>query len=60
MFDPRRAMIGTVLLVVTVVSVNHFVQLSTPRYGSWLNEAPPGVSAAVHQEKREVLVAERQ
>lgn len=59
LIDPRRALIATALLVVLVVSVNHFIQLSTPRYGSWLNEGAPGSAAIMHEEK-EALVANRQ
>ena len=60
LIDPRRAIIATALFVVLVVSTNHFIQLSTPRYGSWLNEGAPGASAAVMHENRDVLVAKRQ
>ncbi len=60
MVDPRRAIIATALFVITVVSANHFIQLSTPRYGSWLNEGAPGASAALATENEDVLVARRQ
>ncbi len=36
-FDPRRALIGILAFAFFMVLVNHFVQLSTPRYGDWLN-----------------------
>ena len=39
-FDPRRALIGILAFAFFMVMVNHFVQLSTPRYGSWLNQPP--------------------
>lgn len=38
LFDPRRALIGILAFAFAMVLVNHFVQLSTERYGSWLNE----------------------
>jgi len=38
LFDPRRALIGILGFAFFMVMVNHFVQLSTPRYGSWLNQ----------------------
>jgi light-harvesting complex 1 alpha chain len=36
-FDPRRATIAVLVCAFVMVMVNHFVQLSTDRYGSWLN-----------------------
>ena len=44
MFDPRRALIAVLTFAFVMVLVNHFVQLSTERYGSWLNE--PAVAAS--------------
>ncbi len=44
-FDPRRALIGVLTFCFAMVLLNHFIQLSTPRYGSWLNE-PLTVKAA--------------
>ena len=38
LYDPRRALIAVGLFAFLMVLTNHFVQLSTPRYGSWLNE----------------------
>ncbi len=38
LYDPRRALIAVGLFAFLMVMTNHFVQLSTPRYGSWLNE----------------------
>ena len=38
MVDPRRGMIAILAFAFFMVLVNHFVQLSTPRYGSWLSE----------------------
>ncbi len=43
MFDPRRAFIGILAFAFAMVLLNHFVQLSTERYGSWLSE--PAVSS---------------
>ncbi len=57
-FDPRRALVGVLVFAFLMVMVNHFVQLSTPRYGSWLNEAPPGTTASVQQESDAVMVAD--
>jgi light-harvesting complex 1 alpha chain len=36
-FDPRRALIGVLTFAFGMVMLNHFIQLSTPRYGGWLN-----------------------
>lgn len=60
MVDPRRGLIAILAFAFFMVLVNHFVQLSTPRYGSWLSEEPPGGMAAVQAKDEEVLVAERQ
>jgi light-harvesting complex 1 alpha chain len=38
LFDPRRALIGILAFAFFMVMTNHFIQLSTPRYGSWLNQ----------------------
>ena len=59
MFDPRRALVAVLLFAFLMVMVNHFVQLSTPRYGSWLSEGADGM-AAVTETRREELVAGRQ
>ncbi len=40
-YDPRRSLIAVLAFAFFMVLVNHFVQLSTPRYGSWLNSTPP-------------------
>jgi light-harvesting complex 1 alpha chain len=45
MLDPRRTLIAVGIFAFTMVMLNHFVQLSTDRYGSWLNE--PVSAAAV-------------
>jgi light-harvesting complex 1 alpha chain len=37
-FDPRRSLILITALGFVMVMVNHFVQLSTPRYGIWLQQ----------------------
>ena len=57
MVDPRRGMIAILAFAFFMVLVNHFVQLSTPRYGSWLSEPPPGATAAVQTKDEEVMVA---
>ncbi|MGB7206348.1 MAG: light-harvesting antenna LH1, alpha subunit [Anderseniella sp.] len=44
LFDPRRALIGVLAFAFSMVLLNHFIQLSTPRYGSWLN-APIAASS---------------
>lgn len=60
MVDPRRGMIAILAFAFFMVLVNHFVQLSTPRYGSWLSEDPYGGSAAIQQTREEeVMVAGR-
>ncbi|MDJ0919439.1 MAG: light-harvesting antenna LH1, alpha subunit [Woeseiaceae bacterium] len=59
MVDPRRGMIAVFAFAFFMVLLNHFVQLSTPRYGSWLNSEPYGAAAAVQQTKdEEVLLAQ--
>ncbi|MFZ4601251.1 MAG: light-harvesting protein [Alphaproteobacteria bacterium] len=45
LFDPRRALIGILAFAFFMVMVNHFVQLSTPRYGSWLNGPYPAAAS---------------
>ena len=35
--DPRRTLVAVLVFTFGMVMVNHFVQLSTHRYGSWLN-----------------------
>jgi len=45
-FDPRRTLVAVLAFAFAMVLVNHFVQLSTPRYGSWLNEG--AAAAAQH------------
>ncbi|MEM6463707.1 MAG: light-harvesting antenna LH1, alpha subunit [Pseudomonadota bacterium] len=44
LYDPRRALIAVLAFAFLVVLLNHFVQLSTERYGSWLNEPAIGQS----------------
>ncbi len=46
LYDPRRALIAIGLFAFLMVMINHFVQLSTPRYGSWLNEGADTSMAA--------------
>ena len=61
MVDPRRGMIAILAFAFFMVLVNHFVQLSTPRYGSWLSEEYPGATAAIHTARdEEVMVADTQ
>lgn len=48
--DPRRSLVAIALFAFTMVMLNHFIQLSTPRYGSWLNQpraAAPGKTSAI-------------
>ncbi|MFZ8885401.1 MAG: light-harvesting antenna LH1, alpha subunit [Steroidobacteraceae bacterium] len=47
LFDPRRALIAVLTFAFFMVLVNHFVQLSTPRYGSWLSGDGAESTAAV-------------
>jgi light-harvesting complex 1 alpha chain len=35
--DPRRTLIAVLVFAFSMVMLNHFVQLSSERYGSWLN-----------------------
>ncbi len=61
-YDPRRALIGVLVFAFVVVMVNHFVQLSTPRYGSWLSGEEAQVSALqdeAAQPEKAVAVAQR-
>ncbi len=59
MVDPRRGLVAVLAFAFFMVLLNHFVQLSTPRYGSWLDEGPPGATAAVQQTRdEEVLLAQ--
>ena len=37
LYDPRRSLIAILAFAFGMVLLNHFVQLSTDRYGSWLN-----------------------
>jgi light-harvesting complex 1 alpha chain len=39
-FDPRRSLVAILTFAFIMVMLNHFIQLSTPRYGSWLNSEP--------------------
>ncbi|PPD44771.1 MAG: light-harvesting protein [Methylocystis sp.] len=39
-FDPRRSLVAILSFAFIMVMLNHFIQLSTPRYGSWLNSEP--------------------
>ena len=56
-FDPRRAIVVMALFVITVVSANHFIQLSTSRYGSWLDGEPWPATASI-EATEETLVAD--
>ncbi len=55
MVDPRRGLVGVLAFAFFMVLVNHFVQLSNPRYGSWLSEEP-SASVEVQQRDEEVLL----
>jgi light-harvesting complex 1 alpha chain len=44
-FDPRRTLVAVCTFAFLMVMINHFIQLSTPRYNSWLN-APVAAKAA--------------
>ncbi|MCU0881054.1 MAG: light-harvesting protein [Hyphomonadaceae bacterium] len=46
LFDPRRALIGILTFAFFMVMLNHFVQLSTARYGSWLSTSVHAAPAA--------------
>jgi len=39
--DPRRSLIAILVFCFGMVMLNHFIQLSTPRYGSWLTQPRP-------------------
>jgi light-harvesting complex 1 alpha chain len=56
-FDPRRALIGVLAFAFLMVLINHFVQLSTPRYGDWLNAPRPTAAAAVQDDAATSRVA---
>ena len=56
MVDPRRGLVGVLAFAFFMVLVNHFVQLSNPRYGSWLSEEP-SASVTVQQRDEEVLLS---
>ncbi len=45
LFDPRRALVAILAFAFIMVLLNHFVQLSTDRYGSWLNAPAPAASS---------------
>lgn len=59
MFDPRQALVAVFAFVVIVVMTNHFVQLSSPRYGSWLygEEAVSAASAQYESRAAESRIA---
>ena len=62
-YDPRRTLIGVLLFAFLMVMVNHFVQLSSARYGSWLSGEEATVSELrIEDSKSEtaVALAERQ
>jgi light-harvesting complex 1 alpha chain len=52
MFDPRQGVVAIAAFVFIMVMTNHFVQLSTPRYGSWLNEGAAMSPASAQYESR--------
>jgi light-harvesting complex 1 alpha chain len=43
--DPRRGLIAVLVFCFSIVMLNHFIQLSTPRYGSWLTQPRPAAAA---------------
>ena len=57
-FDPRQGLVGVLAFAFVIVMTNHFVQLSTPRYGSWLDEAAPGAAVGMQSEAREERIAQ--
>ena len=57
MVDPRRGLIAVLAFAFFMVLVNHFVQLSNPRYGSWLSEEPSASVITVQARDEEVLLA---
>ena len=52
MFDPRQALVGLFAFVFIVVLTNHFVQLSSPRYGDWLYGEEAASAASAQYESR--------
>lgn len=44
LYDPRRAFTAGTAFTLAIVMLNHFVQLSTPRYGSWLTQPRPAAA----------------
>ncbi|MEO1020839.1 MAG: light-harvesting antenna LH1, alpha subunit [Pseudomonadota bacterium] len=48
LYDPRRSLVAIATFAFIMVLVNHFVQLSSERYGSWLTE-PAYAPAATAQ-----------
>lgn len=47
MFDPRRGLVAVLAFCFSMVMLNHLIQLSTPRYGSWLMQPRPAPRASV-------------
>ncbi len=45
LYDPRRLLTAILVFAFLMVMLNHFVQLSTERYGSWLSEPVAGAAA---------------
>lgn len=43
-FDPRRSLVAVLVFCFAMVLLNHFIQLSTPRYGSWLTQPRPAAA----------------
>ncbi|MEM6511490.1 MAG: light-harvesting antenna LH1, alpha subunit [Pseudomonadota bacterium] len=58
MVDPRRGLVGVLAFAFFMVLVNHFVQLSTPRYGSWLSGEPYAAAEVQQARDEEILVAQ--
>lgn len=61
LFDPRRSIIVIGVFAFAMVMTNHFIQLSTPRYGSWLNEprGAPAKSAEAPAQPATTVVAQQ-
>jgi light-harvesting complex 1 alpha chain len=59
-FDPRRSLVAILTFAFVMVMINHFIQLSTPRYGSWLNEPRAGSVAPPKQSATPAPVAANQ
>ena len=52
MFDPRQGLVAVLAFAFIMVMTNHFVQLSSPRYGSWLYGEDAYSAASAQYESR--------